>query len=331
MIYDFLNVRNSTRALSDEKFTELVPVLAKEMLTVDFKTTFSDEILRSDWEKLKNWSSETDTSNSTVRVGMKLCEHFFPNFYDIKSASGKSFSNSWNQQNLEKILKWNRKSHSTPYLSEIKRGIYFCCGLSKNTMYRPHMAKMITSKLEGNIVLDPCAGWGGRLLGTVASGKKYIGFETNKETYANLLRMVEFLGIQQHVTLFNTGSENMAACLTDKVDIILTSPPYFNLEIYSDDKTQSENLYNTYPEWLSGWLEPVVKLGISFLNDSGASCWNVHDVGKMKMISDIKKIHESLNFHQTRTFSLDSSKRQANQGEKKNIKNSDSTIVYKRS
>ena len=49
-------------------------------------------------------------------------------------------------------MRWNRKSHSTPYLSEIKRGIYFNFGLPKSTMYRPQMAKMIVTDLNGELV-----------------------------------------------------------------------------------------------------------------------------------------------------------------------------------
>ena len=158
MIYEFLNVRNSLRKLSDQDFNDKVEQLAEELVQVDYKTKYTEEQLKKDWDVLKNYNTESDNTSSTVRVGMKLCEHFFPNFYNIKNSKGASFVSSWNKENLVKILKWNRKSHSTPYMSEIKRGIYFCTGLTKNTMFRPHLAKTVVSYFPGNTVLDPCAG-----------------------------------------------------------------------------------------------------------------------------------------------------------------------------
>ena len=330
MISDFLNVRESTRKLTEEDFETLLPVLAEELTHIDYKIRYTNEQLKKDWEALKNFSQVETSSNSTVRIGMKLCEHFFTNFYNIKNAKGQSFENSWTKDNLIKVLRWNRKCHSTPYLSEIKRGIYFCTGLTKNTMFRPHLAKAIISSYPGETVLDPCAGWGGRMLGTVAAGKKYIAFEPNLETYNNLIQLAEFLDIKNQIEIYNVGSEHMNNYLTKKVDIILTSPPYFNLEIYADGKAQSENQYSSYESWCDGWLETVITNAISNLNDSGVSCWNVHNVGKMKMIEDVKSIHAKNGFVEENKFCIGSSKRQAHQGDGKNEKNIDVTICYKK-
>jgi tRNA1(Val) A37 N6-methylase TrmN6 len=330
MISDFLNVRESTRKLTEEDFEALLPVLAEELTHVDYKIRYTNEQLKKDWESLKNFSQVETSSNSTVRVGMKLCEHFFTNFYNIKNAKGQSFENSWTKDNLVKVLRWNRKCHSTPYLSEIKRGIYFCTGLTKNTMFRPHLAKAIVSSYPGETVLDPCAGWGGRMLGTVAAGKKYIAFEPNVETYNKLIELAEFLDIKNQIEIYNVGSEHMNSYLAKKVDIILTSPPYFNLEIYCDGKAQSENQYSSYESWRDGWMETVITTAISNLNDSGVSCWNVHNVGKMKMIEDVRNIHTKNGFVEENKFCIGSSKRQAHQGNVKNEKNIDVTICYKK-
>ena len=60
-----------------------------------------------------------------------------------------------------------------------------------------------------NVVLDPCCGWGGRMLGAVTAGKRYIGFEPNEETYNNLIRLAHFLGIENRIDIYNDGAENM--------------------------------------------------------------------------------------------------------------------------
>ena len=84
MIFDFLNIRESTRKLTDEEFELILPKLAEELTFIDFKTQYTEEKLKKDWEVLKNFSQIDTSSNSTVRIGMKLCEHFSQTFIILK-------------------------------------------------------------------------------------------------------------------------------------------------------------------------------------------------------------------------------------------------------
>lgn len=328
MVEDFLGVKNSTRNLDDKKFFEILPKLAEELSSIDYHFNYDKETLIKDWEKLKEFNTEKQFTSSVVRPGIKLCESFFPNFFDIKNDKGKSFKSFWNKEDLQKVLKWNRSSHSTPYLSEIRRGIYFCNGLTKNTMYRPHLAKMICDFYDPKRVLDPCCGWGGRLLGVTSGGREYVGFDTNKETYDNLLSLVDFLNLENYVTLYNEGSETMN--FKNEFDLVITSPPYFNLEIYSDGEKQSENMFSSYDVWLNNWLKIVIEKSIIALKKDGISCWNVHNMGDYKLIDDVEDIHKKLGFTYDREFGLISSSRQANQNESRNKKATDLTICFKK-
>ena len=327
MIHKFLNIRNSLRDLSDEEFEVLLPDLAKELATVSFYTEYTDRQLFTDWVKLNSWNAHVKTMASTQRLGMKLCEHFFPNFYDVADNKGNSFTSLWTPTNLEKVLRWNRKSHSTPYLSELKRGIYFNFGLPKSTMYRPQMAKMVVENLGAKQVLDPCAGWGGRLLGCLAAEvEMYTAFEPNTETYENLQRLVKFLKVERRVRLIKDSALNIPQYAISNIDLIITSPPYFDLEVYTKEDTQSITGCDTYKEWVSRFLTPLIKLSSSTLVEGGWSCWNVHNIGKMKMIEDVANSHEPNST--VRTFSVSSSKRQMNTVASKRSKNFDATVCY---
>lgn len=327
---DILNVRGSTRKLSDSDFDAAVPGLAIELSQADFYHHYTDDQLHKDWKNLCKWKSTDGSISSTSRLGMKLCEHYNPNFYDIESANGTSFKSLWIPSNLEKILRWNRKSHSTPYMSELKRGIYFCCGLTKNTMYRPQMMKLACMTYKPDVVLDPCAGWGGRLLGAVSYGAHYIAFEPNTTTYNNLMKMVNFLGIQHQVTLICDDARNMNKYNLPKADLVLTSPPYFDLEVYTHEASQSITSTPTYQDWADGFLREIIKLGIEHLNPNGVSCWNVGKVRNRDMNDDVLKYHTEFNFEKINTLDVLSSKRQGNQNATKNAKSADSTIVYKK-
>lgn len=326
---DFLNKRHALRKLTDADFEIACSELAQQLVSFDYKPKYSDLELQKDWKGLCSFVSDTNGINSTVRHGMKISEHFMHNFYDISDNKGRSFANQWNYEVLNKVLRWNRKSHSTPYLSELKRGVYFCTGMTKNTMYRPSLAKMIVNKYaKGKYVLDPCCGWGGRMLGTVAAGSHYIGFEPNTETYNNLRNIATFLNITDNVTLYNDIAENIGNYTFHEVDLILTSPPYYNLEIYSTESSQSVKPNQTYQQWSDAFLMPVIKLCIGKGSNNVVSAWNVANFGKVNMVDDVKNIHNSLSYDECDMFYVCSSKRQSNQNANKNAKNIDCTVCY---
>lgn len=327
ILSNFLNKRHSTRNLSDETFLSVVGELARQLEQTSFYPTYTNEKLKKDWKELCSWTTNEEHINSTSRVGMKLCEHFFPNFYNIENNKGQSFANMWTAKNLEKILIWNRKSHSTPYLSELKRGIYFCCGLTKSTMYRPQMARLLCLNYKPSIVLDPCAGWGGRMLGVVSTGANYIAFEPNTETFTQLNKLAEFLGIQDKVRLICDDALNMDNYDIPIVDMVLTSPPYFDVEIYTKQDTQSITNTPTYESWVQNFLDPLIEKCNNHLN--GVSCWNVGKVGKKNMLDDVIIAHNKLGKKFEKSFSVVSSKRQALQNETKNEKSMDTTDVFK--
>jgi len=327
IINNFLNKRYSTRNLTDAEFDGILPVLAEELSAVNFIPSYTEEELRKDWGNLCVWTSTGNRINSTSRIGMKLCEQFFPNFWDIEDNRGNSFRKLWNDSKfLEKVIRWNRNSHSTPYLSELRRGVYFCSQLCKSTMYRPQMSKLVTK--DAKRVLDPCMGWGGRLLGAVASGAEYVGFDPNTETYNHLNELVDFLGVQSKVRLICDDALNMNDYGIGQFDVVLTSPPYFDLEIYCKESTQSVTDTSNYSQWDEKFLNPLIKKCVSHLNPNGKSCWNVAKVGTNDMWKSVQAAHEDSGFTVVDEYEVCSSARQIHQTTAKNKKSVDRTVVY---
>jgi hypothetical protein len=104
------------------------------------------------------------------------------------------------------------------------------------SFFKPVLAAAIYKEFIGDnntpVVIDPCAGFGGRLLGfkSIYPNGKYIGIEPNKETYDELVKLSEnFSNIELHNCEIEdyTGSKNC--------DLTFTSIPYFDLEDYSND------------------------------------------------------------------------------------------------
>lgn len=62
-----------------------------------------------------------------------------------------------------------------------------------------------------------------------------------------------------------------------KVDLIFTSPPYFNLERYSNEPTQSSVSFQKLDKWLEGFLFETLRRSIRCLKSGGHLALNVAD------------------------------------------------------
>lgn len=332
MLNKILNIRHGMKNQDLEEVKKAIPQMAKELAEMDYRITHNEEALLREWELLKHYGSNERKFSVRMRLGMKMCEHFFPNFYDIKNPNGKSFSSEWNEQNLVRTLESIVGYNESLYLSTIRSKLYLYSGLTKSTMYRPYLAKVICDTYGAKVVLDPCCGFGGRMLGAVASGAKYIGFEPNKETYDNLMRLAQFLKIEDKIEIYNTGAENMLDYDFEQVDLILTSPPYFDVEIYCEEDSQSYHGYSSYVDWCNGWLFDVIGKAQSKLKENGVSCWNVHNFERrnMPMIDDIGDYQKSVGFEVEDSFVLINHDNAASIRRGGGHRPSSPTIVYKR-
>ena len=127
----------------------------------------------------------------------------------------------------------------------------------------------------GGVVYDPCAGWGGRLLGAaVAGAAAYIACEPAARTHAGLAALAEQYAGGMRVQLERRGAEDFQPA-AGSVDVALTSPPYFNLELYSDEPSQSHVKYPTAEWWTTQWLRRVVERTYTALKPGGYFLVNV--------------------------------------------------------
>ena len=148
--------------------------------------------------------------------------------------------------------------------------------------FRPGFACYIYRKYckPGYTVLDTSTGYGGRLVGFMASGiaGQYIGIDPNTKTHASNQRMASDLGFTKRVRLFCKPAEEVDARTLPPCDFAFTSPPYFCKEHYSDEPTQSYIRYKTGDEWRRGFLIPMLRLQFTVLKPGAFSVINIADV-----------------------------------------------------
>lgn len=303
-IYSYINIRNLNKTLSKDDFEIIVDDLAESIYNYGLLNLVKDNNSKHnpnrDWKRLISKDIKTTHISSTATTGMVIIKKHMLNIYNVKNYKRKSILNQWTIPNIKKALIINRKTHSTPYSSEIIRQISFITGKSMVTIYRPLLTKMIVKYFKAKKVLDPCIGWGGRLLGSLClDNVKYVGIEPNTETFSNLNNILNELGIDsKRYTLYNDKAETSLLHINEKFDLILTSPPYFNLEFYCDENTQS-HLYGTYELWLENFLEPVIKQCLDKLNPNGVSCWSIKNFKtdkKYNLLDDVISIHTKYGF-----------------------------------
>ena len=61
------------------------------------------------------------------------------------------------------------------------------------------------------------------------------------------------------------------------IDLAFSSPPYFNLEKYSEEDTQCMVRYTTLDEWFSGYVSPTMERILQGLNPDGIFATNIAD------------------------------------------------------
>lgn len=142
---------------------------------------------------------------------------------------------------------------------------------------------------EGDIVFDPCAGHITRMWVTYQLNRSYIGYDVSKEFYnlnCNIRDDLLGVGNQQKILDVNNGCNidlvlhsSTKVNLDDRsVDLIFTSPPYWDIEFYGDESEQLG--YNkTYKGFLQG-LEMLISESFRILKQGKYAVFNINDFRK---------------------------------------------------
>jgi hypothetical protein len=149
--------------------------------------------------------------------------------------------------------------------------VYECHRLNNGAIvpFKSSTAKYIYKKFGATSVLDPTMGWGGRMLGATSLGINYVGFDTNVNMKQGYERMIADLDLK-NVNLFWETSLNEEIIKTLDYDMVLTSPPYVNLEIY-EHMTPWENDGEFYHKFLI----PLMNLTMKYMKSGGHMCYNM--------------------------------------------------------
>lgn len=141
--------------------------------------------------------------------------------------------------------------------------------------------------------LDPSAGWGSRLLGAISLQiKKYRATDPNSCLDPIYKKIINDLSNGGDYKVINSGFENYK--IDDKYDLVFTSPPFFDFEIYSNNKEQSIKIYNTEEEWTNKFLIPMIQRSKKALKKNGYLVLYIEPKGDIKyddIFKDFTKLY----------------------------------------
>ena len=164
---------------------------------------------------------------------------------------------------------------------------------------------------RGNL-LDFSSGYGGRMLGAMTSNLRYhyTGIDPNTRTFQGLEALGKLLDEQ------NIGSGyDMHCCPSEEFepepgfyDAAFSSPPYFNLETYTNEPTQCMNRYTTLSAWFDGYVAPTLQMVHKALADDGIYAVNIADYKNGKeqfaIVDHWKELSKQVGFEYQETVDM---------------------------
>tara|TARA_R110000868_G_scaffold242577_1_gene498106 strand:- start:147 stop:1022 length:876 start_codon:yes stop_codon:yes gene_type:complete len=171
-------------------------------------------------------------------------------------------------------------------------------------------------------MLDFSAGWGDRLIGAMAYGCEYDGVDPSECLHPKYQEMISTLlppSKRGKYRMFKTGFEDFQIPSTPftsskgsgskkkggymnskkrgkekKYDLVFTSPPFFDLEVYEKSRNQSIDKFNTLEKWKQNFLFPAMEKSVSALETNGhlviyVSDYTTESGKRIQYVRDMKR------------------------------------------
>ena len=246
-------------------------------------------------------------------AGQNFSRFWFPNMQEAYTRKDKMVSmraRFYDDTRLKRAIsfcyKYRDEAEKSVLPANIRRALDLVSG-GTIANFKPMNARAvfeyICPTMWGN-VLDFSSGYGGRMLGSMTSNMRYnyTGIDPNTKTYNGLEALGELmneLGLGSGYSMHNIPSEQFNP-EPGSYDAAFSSPPYFNLETYTDEPTQCMNSCSNLDEWFDKYAEPTIKMLHTALAKDALYAVNIADYkdGKeeFKIVDRWKDISEKNGF-----------------------------------
>ena len=291
--YDCKDFKTKYTELEKEKIVdELFEVYrSKNIFPINYYSDYGAEqeildVMRRDCTLEKDGKFLPNKYNN----GLDLCKYLFPALHktqriDCDSMLNRFFNDKYLRVAIKLALEVNFSGKPTAVYGAMR-----LAGAAA-TNFKPISAKTLYEHFtpKGGLIHDSSCGFGGRLFGALSSynNYKYIGTDPNTDIQDSLHKLGNLIesvsGREEAFKIFCIGSENFKLKgIKEIADFSFTSPPYFDCEIYSDEKTQSYNKYDKgIIQWLEGFMRPTMANTYNILKPGSYYALNVADFNRL--------------------------------------------------
>jgi len=224
-----------------------------------------------------------------THVGLRASDHFMhdrrmecggydrPSPRDMWSAISSGDGPAW-----KRVVGCASRFAKTDRLDEgLLRAVTRLSGACYNAaQFKPAVASAVIRHFGAKDVLDPCAGWGDRLVAACACGVNYVGVDPNGGNFDGYSGIIDRFGDRSRHSAVESCFEDFDVGRA-KFDLAFTSPPYFDTERYAGgtkyEPSQSWSRYRTVDAWVSGFLRSLVVGCREALRPNGVLAINIKD------------------------------------------------------
>ena len=240
------------------------------------------------------------------KYAQNLSLYFCPSMIKVANPSGEGGGNAPRSfySQMEKIAKGDTKtgisglrvSSGDGNVTKTTNYPWYGLGIPCSD-FNANTCRDLLQEFGGGRVLDPCHGWGGRLVGALlADVQSYTGVDPSDEASAGVHKIADAYheySPETKVTLLKMPFED-TELEAGAYDIAITSPPYFDVELYHGEQ-QSHVRYPKYDLWRDGFYRQLIAKVYDYLRDGGTF---ILQVGSQKypLLEDGKKIAAEVGF-----------------------------------
>lgn len=329
-VSDFVGVRDFdavhlavSASLSKEEVESLTPLRREALLNQAFlyhralgfpyPSIPSDKRVLSNLSRIARYVPEGDNL-PPENGGLGFCSAYMPHRFASRNVNAdfSALGAFQNDDRLRRALSFCLRG-SDPSLRRRPLRSALTALNRTPTQFRPAISAFLCGEycVEGGLVFDPCAGWGGRLTGALAKGRRYFGVDLSKKTCDSLYligsRLCELLDRDRHSSFRLENSDFRGVEVEEgSADFALTSPPYWSQEEYEGAGSSL-----TYDRWLNVFMRPLVGKVYKALRPGSHFALNVADIrqgGKeYLLVRDALEIAKDCGFMLTKVWRMQKS------------------------
>lgn len=263
---------DESEELTEEEIEEAKASLAERFIVPPFSVL---DTKQGYWQDRKTAWLNIGIKGEESREEMEVSGSFAgstPNYYNMKAKKEKELKRELSHNEFqEKYLKDMLPENSR--LMQTKGG-------GMLSVFDPVLCELAYRWfcVDGGRILDPFAG--GSTRGVVAGylGYEYTGIELREEQVESNRKQGDIAKITPK--WINGDSNNLDELVDGEFDFIFSCPPYYDLEIYSDNEGEMSAL-GTYEEFINNYRN-IIRQAVNKLKDDRFACFVVGDIRDKK-------------------------------------------------